>query len=371
MTQLAVTTELERVLILIAYELQLPEYLDAKVRERYESLSQYLSSANLAPFSPDLYPQGSYALGTTVKPLVGEEFDLDFIILLNRGGFANPDDLYDVVAFEIERSGRYAGMTERRPSCIRITYADEFHMDIVPAVPDLGRSDTAILIPRNDGRSLAWHATNPKGYISWFMHVSGQAEAAKRAMVEPLPPASPAVEKTALQIAVQLVKRHHHRWVDDECLRTASVVLTTITATEASSHTSVGGCLDSVVDALPRYIRDVAPRLTNPGAPYETISEKWEEAGVYAAFCAQARQLIDQWRKLAGLQGEGYGALVALLNDMFGEGPVQRAVKALGRETRQAAIGGRLGTAVGGGLTIGTATTRNRPHTFYGSDETL
>ncbi len=157
-----VTSELERLLSQIARELQLPPHLDTKVRDRYTSLADYLSGGKLASLSPDVYPQGSYPIGTTVKPLTGEEFDLDFIVKLSAvSSGEDPGTVFEAVASEIEQGGPYSGMTERKPSCIRITYADEFHMDVVPAVPDAERGGIAILIPRNNRGSLRWHATNP------------------------------------------------------------------------------------------------------------------------------------------------------------------------------------------------------------------
>lgn len=367
----AIASELERLLSQVAHELQLPPHLDTKARERYSSLADYLSSGKLTSRSPDVYPQGSYPIGTTVKPLTGEEFDLDFIVQLTDGtSDEDPGAVFEAVASEIEHDSPYSGMTERKPSCVRITYADEFHMDVVPAVPNSGRSDTAILIPRNDGDRLHWHATDPKGYIGWFWRSGGRMAAAERAMVEPLPPPEATEQKTALQIAVQLTKRHHHMWVEEEHSRTPSIVLTTIVGMEASDTHSVVDSMEAVVRAFPAYIRETAPQLANPGAPYEVITEKWAEANVYGAFCRQSRTLSKQWRELLQLLGSGYPAIVEHLNKMFGEAPVQRAVKAIGEEVRRAQQAGQLGMATGGGLATGAAAvTKSRPRTFYGSGE--
>ncbi len=371
MATTSITSELERLLTQIAEELQLPAHLDTKARERYNALAAYLSAGRLASLSPDVYPQGSYPLGTTVKPLTGEEFDLDFIV---RFGAMSPSEdpgtVFEAVASEIERSAHYSGMTKRKPSCVRIIYADEFHMDVVPAVPDTRNGSTAILIPRNDDQSLRWHATNPKGYISWFWRMGGRIAAAERAMVEPLPAPEDTEEKTPLQITVQLIKRHHHLWVDDESERTPSIVLTTIVGTDASGAGTVVECMDAAVGALALYVRETAPELVNPGATYEVITEKWAERNVYAAFGEQVHTLKKQWHELLQLRGTGYPAMVEHLNIMFGEAPVQRAVKALGEEVRQVQQGGQLGIAAGGALATGAAAvTKSRPRTFYGSGE--
>jgi len=67
---------------------QLSDALDITERQyeiaekRYKSLGEYLQEEDtlLAPYYPEVYPQGSFRLGTVIRPLKREEeFDLDLV----------------------------------------------------------------------------------------------------------------------------------------------------------------------------------------------------------------------------------------------------------------------------------------------------
>ena len=64
----------------LADELDVPpsKYEDAK--ERYEAVGEWLGDASaLAPYSPVISPQGSFALGTAVRPLGDDDYDVDAV----------------------------------------------------------------------------------------------------------------------------------------------------------------------------------------------------------------------------------------------------------------------------------------------------
>lgn len=362
-----VTRELETFLIQIAEELQLPRSRDSLARSRYESLATYLAEGPLAPFSPVLYAQGSFRILTTVKPLTGEEFDLDFIVELSLPSSVEPVRLYQLVAARIKENGVYAGMIELRPRCVRIRYADEFHMDIVPAVPDPITGGTAILIPDANGSELRWRGTNPKGYVQWFESAARKAAVKERFAVEPLPPSGFAKNKTPLQVGVQLLKRSHHIHVEDEHLRTPSIVLTTIAGLAAGHSESIQRCMDSIVDAMLQHADSPRPLpVYHPAAPHEVLSEKWNDAEALEQFRSHARILARQWADLIASQGRGYPEIVNQLTLMFGEAPVKRAAKAVAERTHAASANSAVLTGGGGLLTLTTPRRGNPPKTFYG-----
>lgn len=368
-TRPAVTSELQTLLSLIAAELQLPISLHAKAQDRYRVVTGLLQQSPLGRHSIEVYSQGSYRIGTTVKPLLEEEFDLDFVMELTAlDERTDPGNLVDAVWEVFKASPHHSAMVERHTSCIRLVYADEFHMDIVPAVPYRGRGDTAILIPRMNGDEVQWHGTDPKGYASWFLNVSAWTVRAKEMKVEPLPRPLPASEKTSIQTCVQLYKRNHQVNVEDEDLRTASIVLTTITADSAKDATTLGDGFNSLVDSLPSFVgHPTPPVILNPAAPYETISEKWiTEPRRYDAFEEHTARLRQDWHELLLLQGRDHAALVKKLADMFDDRPVERAVKALSEQRQAARVAGALATGAGGVLQVDPARRGNPIHTYYG-----
>ena len=74
------TTSLDELLFDICEDIQLSPTRHGQAVQRYETLGDVLES-EASPFrllGPRIYPQGSMALGTTVKPVEGPH-DLDFV----------------------------------------------------------------------------------------------------------------------------------------------------------------------------------------------------------------------------------------------------------------------------------------------------
>src|SRR5689334_18354895 len=73
-------TELARLIEAACRSLEIPQGQAQLARQRYESLGEWLAGSDdplLASIAIRL--QGSMAIGTTVKPLGGNEFDVDLV----------------------------------------------------------------------------------------------------------------------------------------------------------------------------------------------------------------------------------------------------------------------------------------------------
>ncbi len=154
-------------------ELELSEtrYLDAE--NKYQAVSAVLHGCPvLQPFSPQMFAQGSFALGTTVKPLYGDEHDLDFICLLPWAHHQRQSQrqIYDWVYQRLVTHGTYHAMVEPKNRCVRICYANEFHLDITPAVFNPSCVQQGLYVP--DRGVAAWQASHPKGYVEWFAPIA-------------------------------------------------------------------------------------------------------------------------------------------------------------------------------------------------------
>ena len=76
----------------ILRDLELSPTQLVEARTSYEAVTQALVKAGMpvAPFFPWLFAQGSMRIGTTVKPIGQEEYDLDIVCLLKKGGVSAP-----------------------------------------------------------------------------------------------------------------------------------------------------------------------------------------------------------------------------------------------------------------------------------------
>lgn len=78
----------KEILQMMIEQLDLPKSIDEKVRERYKSLSEWFSRKDSSLKEVDIFSQGSFALGTTIKPLSDdEEYDLDMGCKVKIAGY--------------------------------------------------------------------------------------------------------------------------------------------------------------------------------------------------------------------------------------------------------------------------------------------
>ena len=74
----------------ITEELDIPENYFKLAAKRYESIGEWLKryGSKVALYSPEIYPQGSFRLGTVTKPISEkDEYDLDLVseLKLDKG----------------------------------------------------------------------------------------------------------------------------------------------------------------------------------------------------------------------------------------------------------------------------------------------
>jgi hypothetical protein len=227
---------LDDVLVRLCNILQLSSTQFSLAESHYHSICDWLGQeeSELNQFDPDLYPQGSVALGTTVKPQTGDEYDVDLVCELNVDYRSVPQPvlLLDLIEKRMRQSERFRDRLERKRRCLRVNYEHDFHLDILPACPDPGAGTTCLVVP--DREDVRWRASNPKGFVGWFKQKSAlrpSVSFAQKAMdsAAPLPQPQSAEQKNTLQLSVQLFKRWRDRhYADTPDLAPVSIVLTTL-----------------------------------------------------------------------------------------------------------------------------------------------
>lgn len=196
----------------ILKDIDLPYEVKQKAKGRYEDLGEWLNrdESTIADYRPYIFPQGSFLLQTTIRPVKKDgEYDLDIgCKFLNELTTANisQKELKEKLRLELE-SYRIArnikAALEEKTRCWRIEYQDNmsFHIDIVPCIPafefdsssygsffiDSYRKGELLLTEGNvcEWRQLSllitdtnnkdferisdnWHHSNPEGFAKWF-----------------------------------------------------------------------------------------------------------------------------------------------------------------------------------------------------------
>ena len=354
---------LDDILNHLANELDVPPSKYREARDHYEAVGNWLDAddSELAPFKPTIYPQGSFALGTAVKPIGDEEYDVDAVCLLQlRPNQVTQVQLKNLVGNRLKHpQSRYKHMIkpkEGRRRCWTIRYANasKFHLDVLPAIPDnydwllaLGVPEewakNAILITDRktwNDPNPEWPRSNPKGYVAWFMsrmHMRFEEAKRLRAMEIRLE-----VEKisnfdirTPLQRLIQILKRHRDVQYNGDDDKPISIIITTIAAMAYNNEATLA---EAVLDVIPRMRHYIENRggvwwVQNPVNPHENFADKWaEEPRKAHLFFNWLQALESEFKSL--ITDQGFGNINDYLHKSFGwrdtETTSQRRIPNLG-----------------------------------------
>lgn len=297
-------------------ELAISDTRYEQANESYKSLGRWLNrpESTIANFDPAVYVQGSFGLGTVIKPLnLDEEYDIDSVCELRSLGKPqlSQQKLKQMLGHEIETYRRSKSMVKplkegRR--CWTINYADgaQFHMDVVPALPnghdvrillESSRLDTrwvttAIAITDNERADYAvitnnWPRSNPKGYLEWFKsRMILQLNERKKRLAKSI---SASVEnipdyrvRTPLQSSIMILKRHRDMMFEKDEINCCpiSIIITTLAAHAYQGEEDVSDALYSILSRMDAFIeRDARNKaiVRNPSDPMENFADKWVE----------------------------------------------------------------------------------------------
>ena len=387
------------------------QYQDAI--DRYQAVGRFLGDPNgvLAILKPHLVPQGSFRIGTVVRPDSDEcEFDVDTTcrLILNL-----PDIQYRIkqlIATRLNSSETYKRMLEEKHRCWRLVYSEDtrFHLDIVPAVPDnyqwllnLGVSEVyakhAVRITDNRSpnyyqNTIDWLGSNPEGYALWFLDVMKiQADQIRNKLSAELKVSIDKIPeykvRTPLQRAIQLMKRHRDQIYGDHELKPISVIITTLAARsyETIMRNQSGGLfydiIISMVEQMVNYIekRNSFSWIPNPVNPNENFADKW-------LIDPKLEKTFFEWHNkfLMLLKGDSitkeFNKVPQLLNLSFGENSIKRAVNLLNvspandqmnglRSTAAIISSGNAFTNSQGHITDQGNGIKNQPHRFHYGDQ--
>jgi hypothetical protein len=123
---------------------------------------QLLAASSGAPFL-----QGSVATRTAIRPLVGDEFDVDVIYPFRLSVFSagsTPNQIVQWFLSRLKQNAFYKANLVAKKRCARIQYAGDFHVDIIPSTRELN-SNQPYAVPARD--LAAWKTNDPIGFANW------------------------------------------------------------------------------------------------------------------------------------------------------------------------------------------------------------
>jgi len=309
----------------VANEIDIPpgKYQDAV--DRYKAVGRWLEEGEYpeCPGDVSIYPQGSFRLGTVVRPIrngIEASYDIDLVCEMPlRKPETTPKVLKAMVGDRLSENQTYRKMLDSEGKrCWTLEYAEQdgvgFHVDVLPAILDGGGLlSAALAITNKDGSAYSWSASDPRGYGAWFDGKNRAATARvileQRQEIERRAPAIFAsvdkvpdqLVRTPLQRAIQLMKRHrdlgfnHHARIE---FAPISIIITTLAAHLYANETDVYSALSGIVGKLRAHASLVEGKpidrslagmglvqrrsdgtwyIGNPVNPDENFADRWHE----------------------------------------------------------------------------------------------
>ncbi|MPT36208.1 MAG: nucleotidyltransferase [Flavobacterium sp.] len=326
----------EELLARIAQELQLDKTRMEKMESAYRAVTELLKKDEtfFNNLEIEIYSQGSVRIGTTVKPISDEDFDLDTVLHI-YDIFSNhtPEQVYNELVRVIESDGYYKSIREKKNRCVRLNYKSDFHMDILPACMPSYFEKKRIAIPEKKLRD--WSSGNPKGFAEWFLSIANSVQKTMlrtysnvllEAKVESEPLPDELYDKTPLQRAVQLIKRYRDLYYQDKDYPVSSVVLTTLVARFYNGEESIFDAIDNVTSRIKNGYLDavnagVRFKVLNPVNPDEDFTDSWTNEN-YISFYEFITDFYVKWQNLKHSFETSKDDYIKL----FGEGPYKKSL---------------------------------------------
>ena len=378
--------------------------------ESYKAVGSWLCKDDslLQPYNPTIKPQGSFLIGTTIKPYdITEDIDIDLVCELSgKSDKWTQKDLKKIVGEQLESHKTYESLLdEEGRRCWTLKYRensvrdDKYHMDILPAViangytvlleksfsdvQNMNVENLSIRITDKEEDNYEtetqpeyWLKSNPFGYAKWFINnatVSTVKLFSLNESIKPVPKFQS--EKLPLQRVVQILKRHRDMMFKGDKEKPISIVITTLAAYAYRKQTNVLEALIDVIDRMHLFVEQKRDPYTgehyrfvgNPVNPDENFADKWRETPNKEVKFNNWLKKVKEDISYASSQ-RGKHNIMESLSKSFGEAEVTKTFNNIGNRVQSLTEQGnsRFDTKLG---VMAGATNIIKPHNFYGTED--
>lgn len=293
------------------------QYEDAE--SKYKAVGKWLSEGEYCLIDKkiclkngEIYAQGSMKIGTVVKPIEQEEFDIDLVFFIPNicKNTITPEELKKLIGDRLKsENSRYKDKVTptNRGWCVK--YANKFHLDITPSLDKIDE-------PYNNSELVAdkklkiYMSSNPKDYAEWvdksalqipkirltqslfksdiFMMDSIFVAKESSATVTELPSHTPT--KLLLKRFIQIFKRHRsevykNKGNEEKKHKPSSIIITTLATKaylyciERFEYDNEYDLMLDVLKFMPNFIIKIENIIwvKNPTVLDENFAEKWND----------------------------------------------------------------------------------------------
>jgi hypothetical protein len=377
----------------------------------YQFVGDWLSKPEspLAPYSPEILPQGSFLLGTMIKPIHDDDdLDVDLVCrLLGKKSSWSQYDLKKIVGDRLKDNETLKRMLDKEGRrCWTLLHRDsaKFHMDVLPAIVS---SNFKVILEKSLSASMSasdlknvaelairitdkltsnyftstnpdeWLKSNPFGYAAWFK-VRASLDIYKSIIlseaVQPVPEYKK--QKLPLQRAVQIKKRHRDIMFNGDDDKPISIIITTLAAKAYQGQTDVIEALISIVNTMENFIEErydsksgrIIKWIANPVNPEENFADKWpanpKKQENFYRWLRQIKSDVENITSQRGLHN-----IQEALSAPFGKSAVNSAFSNIGESAREFRESGAMKMTAGTGVLGTVGRTGVSYHNNFGNGE--
>ena len=203
--------------------------------------------------------QGSYALGTLIKPVDdNDEYDADIQIVMNPNPKWAAKDYVLEINRTLAKNKNYADKLRLKTRCVTVDYAGDFHLDVVPRVTIKGKH---YVCNRIDNK---FEETDGNGYREWFNEKNR-------------------ITGGNLKRVVRLLK---HLRDHKNSFTAKSILLTTLAGNtikpsdeRTTAVSTVADTLETVLSRMDTYLQQHPnmPTIKNPVLSTEDFNRHWDQ----------------------------------------------------------------------------------------------
>lgn len=286
--------ELNDIFRAVAKTIDISDKMFDAAEEEYTALGEWIDGET-PDYRISIYPQGSFGLGTVVKPISDDDdYDLDIVCQFAEQYNLSAKALkVDIVKPLLEGYRKSSNGLVNKRRCWHVDYDDvpQFHMDIIPAYSIPSGKHIQITDHNEDADTYEYIGSNPSGYIEWFFerckrqrerlyqnYVKEHGVVVAQADVEKIKRCK---VKTPLQRTVQLLKRHRDVMFaeDNTGSKPISIIITTLAAMLYQEEDNIYDAMKNILDAAPGWIyknmKDGQYYIENPSYAGENFADKW------------------------------------------------------------------------------------------------
>lgn len=364
----------------IVAEIEISQTEHERAVNSYNAIGTFLDN-NIPKYDIKVIPQGSFRLGTVIKPITDkEEYDIDLVAIVDNK-FTNAEDLKNIVGYALKESDRYSEKLEEGKRCWTIEYAESanYHMDILPTMRSntYFRNKELIMTHKEDENSnYEFRQTNPEAYYDWFVK---RMEEEKKKLTEEyaIRNKMEIVEvpeykiKTTLQIAIELLKRYRDiKFKETPDIKPISIILTTLMARIYTGKENVYELIEKFSKEYILYLEkdeNGNVLIKNPVNENENFADKWpnnpERKEAFFRFMNELKEdLVNNRILLEGNMRDQADCYKKL----FGDNMVNRVYENMANNTREEREKSNIYLKDNGNLTTEKTNINVRNHNFYG-----